>query len=252
MTVRVQKEDHIALVTIDREPQLNALNIETLQELEQELITLKEDRGIKVVVITGAGSKAFVAGADIAEMKDMSPEEAREFSELGHRVFSLLEAMPKPVIAAINGYALGGGCELALACDIRFAGDWAKIGQPEIGLGIIPGFGGTRRLTRLVGRGRAMEMILGGERIDANTALKLGLVERIYSAEELMPKTMEFARRLAGYSLLALQAAKASITGTDDLGLEREQELFARLFAGHDQQEGMTAFLERRPPRFKE
>lgn len=252
MTVRVQKEDHIALVTIDREPQLNALNIETLQELEQELIKLKEDRGIKVVVITGVGSKAFVAGADIAEMKDMSPEEAREFSELGHRVFSLLEAMPKPVIAAINGYALGGGCELALACDIRFAGDWAKIGQPEIGLGIIPGFGGTRRLTRLVGRGRAMEMILGGERIDANTALKLGLVERIYSAEELMPKAMEFARRLAGYSLVALQAAKASIAGTDDLGLEREQELFARLFAGHDQQEGMTAFLERRPPRFKE
>lgn len=252
MTVRVQNEDTIALVTIDNQQQLNALNISTLEELEQELGKLKDDRGIKVVVITGAGSKAFVAGADIAEMKDMSQEEALEFSRLGHRVFALLESMPKPVIAAINGYALGGGCELALACDLRFAGSWARIGQPEIGLGIIPGFGGTRRLVRLVGRGRAMEMILGGERIDAEKALKLGLVERVYSEDELMPKTMEFARRLSGYSLKALEAAKAAISGGEDLGMEKEQELFARLFAGNDQKEGMTAFLERRPPRFKE
>lgn len=250
MSVKVQIENRIALITIDREPQLNALNIETLQQLERELTALKADQGIKVLVVTGAGSKAFVAGADIAEMKDMTAEEAREFSGLGHRVFALLESMPKPVIAAINGYALGGGCELALACDLRFAGDWAKIGQPEIGLGIIPGFGGTRRLTRLVGRGRALEMILGGDRIDAATALKIGLVERVYPPEELMPKTMEFARRLAGYSLLALQAAKTVIAGAEDPGLEKEQQLFAQLFAGPDQKEGMAAFLERRPPRF--
>ena len=250
MSVKVQIENRIALITIDREPQLNALNIETLQQLERELTALKADQGIKVLVVTGAGSKAFVAGADIAEMKDMTAEEAREFSGLGHRVFALLESMPKPVIAAINGYALGGGCELALACDLRFAGDWAKIGQPEIGLGIIPGFGGTRRLTRLVGRGRALEMILGGDRIDAATALKIGLVERVYPPEELMPKTMEFARRLAGYSLLALQAAKTVIVGAEDPGLEKEQQLFAQLFAGPDQKEGMAAFLERRPPRF--
>lgn len=252
MAVKVQVEDHIALVTIDREQQLNALNIETLQELERELSTLAEDLGIKVVVITGAGTKAFVAGADISEMKDMDEAEALEFSKLGHRVFMLLESMPKPVIAVINGYALGGGCELALACDLRFAGDWAKLGQPEIGLGIIPGFGGTRRLARLVGRGKALEMILGGDRIDAQTALDLGLVERVCSADELMPKAMEFAHRLASYSLRALQAAKASITGLDDPGLEREQDLFAQLFNGHDQKEGMTAFLERRKPIFTE
>lgn len=252
MSVRVQIEDHIALVTIDREPQLNALNIETLKALEQELGTLSLDGGTKVVVLTGAGSKAFVAGADIGEMKDMNEKQAYEFSSLGHRVFRLLETMPKPVIAAINGYALGGGCELALACDMRFAGDWAKIGQPEIGLGIIPGFGGTRRLARLVGRGKAMEMIMGGVRLDAGEALKLGLVERVCSAEELMPGTMDFARRLANCSLRALAAAKAAIGGGDDPGLVVEQELFAQLFSGPDQKEGMSAFLERRQPRFSE
>jgi enoyl-CoA hydratase len=252
MSVKVQIEDRIALVTIDREQQLNALNIRTLQQLEQELTALKKDQGIKVVVLTGAGSKAFVAGADIDEMKDMTEREAWELSGLGHRVFALLESMPKPVIAAVNGFALGGGCELALACDMRFIGERVKMGQPEIGLGIIPGFGGTRRLARLVGRGRAMEMILGGEMVNAETALRVGLVERVYPSEELMPQTMEFARRLAGYSLRALQAAKASISGGEDLGVGREQDLFAQLFTGPDQQEGMAAFLERRPPRFKE
>lgn len=252
MAVRVQSEDRIALVTIDREQQLNALNIETLRELERELSSLRDDRGIKVVVITGAGSKAFVAGADIAEMKDMNEKQAYEFSGLGHRVFGLLETMPKPVIAAINGYALGGGCELALACDLRFASDRAKLGQPEIGLGIIPGFGGTRRLARLVGRGKALEMILGGEQVNAETALGLGLVERVFPAEELMPKTMEFARRLASYSLRALIAAKTAIGGGDDPGLALEQELFAQLFSGADQKEGMSAFLERRQPKFVE
>ncbi|MGI6363201.1 MAG: enoyl-CoA hydratase-related protein [Bacillota bacterium] len=251
MSVRVGIEDAIALVTIDREQQLNALNIETLEELEAEIIALGEDKGIKVVVITGAGNRAFVAGADIVEMKDFTEEEALEFSALGHRVFSRIESLPKPVIAAVNGYALGGGCELALACDLRFAGDWAKFGQPEIGLGIIPGFGGTRRLARLVGKGKAMELILSGERIDADTALKYGLVERIYSEDELMPKTMEFARGLSKYSLKALQAAKAAIA-TEDPGLEKEQKLFARLFSGLDQKEGMSAFIERRLPQFKE
>jgi len=251
MGVRVEIEDAIALVTIDREKQLNALNIETLRQLEQEISALGADNGIKVVVVTGAGSKAFVAGADIAEMKDMNEEEALEFSALGHRVFSLIESLPKPVIAAVNGYALGGGCELALACDLRFAGDWAKLGQPEIGLGIIPGFGGTRRLSRLVGRGKAMELIYSGERIDAQTALRLGLVERIYSAEELMPKTMDFARGISKYSLRALQAAKAAIA-TEDPGLQKEQKIFAQLFSGPDQKEGMSAFIERRRPLFKE
>lgn len=251
MSVRVEIEDAIALVTIDREQQHNALNIETLRQLEQEVRALGADVGIKVVVITGAGNKAFVAGADIAEMKEMGEDEAHAFSALGHRVFSLIESLPKPVIAAINGFALGGGCELALACDLRFAGDWAKLGQPEIRLGIIPGFGGTRRLARLVGRGKALELILSGERIDAREALRLGMVERVYLAEELMPRTMEFARGLSGLSLRALEAVKAAMA-TEDPGLTKEQSLFAQLFNGTDPKEGMEAFLERRRPLFTE
>lgn len=251
MSVRVEIEEAIALVTIDREQQLNALNIETLRRLEVEIEALGADVGTKVLVVTGAGSKAFVAGADIAEMQDMDPQAALEFSALGHRVLGLIASLPKPVIAAVNGFALGGGCELALACDLRFAGDWAVLGQPEISLGIIPGFGGTRRLARLVGPGKAMELILSGEKIDAKTALSLGLVERVYPAEELMPRTMDFARGLSRYSLKALQGAKASMA-SEDPGLAREQELFSQLFAGPDPKEGMSAFLQRRRPLFTE
>lgn len=249
MSVLVECEDAIALVTIAREQQLNALNIETIKLLDKEISALAADTKIKVVVITGAGSKAFVAGADIAEMKDMDQEQAQDFAALGHGLMDRIEALPKPVIAAINGYALGGGCELALACDLRFAGDWARLGQPEIGLGIIPGFGGTRRLAALVGQGKALELILSGERIDAKTALLLGLVERIYPADELMPKTMEFARGLSNYSLQALAAVKAAVARPDP-GLAKERQLFAQLFAGPDQKEGMSAFLERRRPQF--
>lgn len=252
MSVLAERKDAIALVTIQREEQLNALNIRTLQQLEMELTELRKDKSVKVIVITGAGGKAFVAGADIAEMKEMNEREAHEFSALGHRVFSLLEACPKPVIAAVNGYALGGGCELALACDIRFASEKARFGQPEISLGIIPGFGGTRRLARLIGRGKAMELILGGDMVDAPTALKLGLVERVIPQAQLLAETMEFARRLAEFSLRALQAAKAAITAGGDPGLEVERELFAQLFTGADQREGMAAFLEKRRPRFRE
>lgn len=251
MAVRVEIEDAIALVTIDREQQLNALNREILNQLEQEIETLGADKGIKTVVITGAGNRAFVAGADISEMKDMDGEAAEEFSALGQRVFTLIETLPKPVIAAVNGYALGGGCELALACDLRFAGDWAKFGQPEISLGIIPGFGGTQRLARLVGRGKAAELIFSGERLGAPEALALGLVERVYSLDELMPKTLEFARGLSGYSLRALEAAKAALAA-DGKGFSQEQQLFSDLFSGRDQKEGMQAFLERRRPLFRE
>ena len=252
MSVVVEHKDAVALVTIDRVKQLNALNVQTLQQLEQELTALNKEKNVKVIVLTGAGNRAFVAGADIEEMKDMNEKEAHEFSALGHRVFGLLETMSKPVIAAVNGYALGGGCELALACDIRFASDKARFGQPEITLGIIPGFGGTRRLPRLVGRGKALEMILGGDMVDAETARKLGLVERVFPHDNLMEQTMEFATRVASFSLRAIQAAKASVAAGSDPGLNVEQELFAQLFAGPDQVEGMSAFLERRPPEFKE
>lgn len=251
MTVRVEIEDAIALVTIDREQQLNALNAEILSSLGEEVQALAADESIKAVVITGAGDRAFVAGADIAAMKDMDSGAAQEFSALGHRVFDAIESLPKPVIAAVNGFALGGGCELALACDLRFAGERAKFGQPEIGLGIIPGFGGARRLVRLVGVGKAAEMVLSGERIDAQKAYELGLVERVYTADELMPKTIEFARGLSGYSLKAMQAAKLALAVTK-AGQPYERELFAQLFDGPDQKEGMQAFLERRRPVFKE
>lgn len=252
MSVRIERKGATALLTIDREKQLNALNIRTLQQLEMELTGMKQDKSVKVIVITGAGDKAFVAGADIAEMKEMNERQAHEFSGLGHRVFGLLESCPQPAIAAVNGYALGGGCELALACDLRFASDKARFGQPEITLGIIPGFGGTRRLARQVGRGKAMELILSGEMLDAASALKLGLVERVAPHDQLLKQTMEFAARLAGYSLRALQAAKAAIAAGADPGLEVERELFAQLFSGADQREGMAAFLERRKPRFTE
>ncbi|MTI96090.1 MAG: crotonase [Firmicutes bacterium] len=252
MPVRVETNAGVAVVTIDREKQLNALNVRTLQELELELTALKTDDNVKAVVLTGAGSKAFVAGADIAEMKDMTEREAFEFSGLGHRVFALVESLPKPVIAAVNGYALGGGCELALAADLRFASEKAKFGQPELGLGIIPGFGGTRRLARLVGRGRALELIYGCDTLDAARALELGLVERVFASEDLLPETLAFANKLATKSLRALRAAKAAVTAGDDPGLAREQELFAQLFTGVDQKEGMTAFIERRKPEFKE
>ena len=252
MSIVLERKDAVALVTIDRVKQLNALNVRTLQQLELELTELNKDKSVKVIVLTGAGNRAFVAGADIEEMKDMNEKEAYEFSALGHRVFALVETMSKPVIAAVNGYALGGGCELALACDIRFASDKARFGQPEITLGIIPGFGGTRRLPRLVGRGKALEMILGGDMVDAETARKLGLVERVFPHDNLMEQTMEFATRVASFSLRAIQATKASVVASSDPGLNVEQELFAQLFSGADQVEGMSAFLERRPPEFKE
>ena len=243
-------ENHggILYITLNRPEVRNALSPAMWRDISAAVKLAREDDSVKVVIIAGAGDQALASGADIQEIHDRNY--LGQLAGTATLALKNLEDLYKPVICAVNGYALGGGCELALACDLRFAGDWAKIGQPEIGLGIIPGFGGTRRLTRLVGRGRALEMILGGDRIDAATALKIGLVERVYPPEELMPKTMEFARRLAGYSLLALQAAKTVIVGAEDPGLEKEQQLFAQLFAGPDQKEGMAAFLERRPPRF--
>jgi len=206
-------------------------------------------------VLTGAGDRAFAAGADIKEMEAMSVEEARAWGGLGHECGRLLETMAKPTIAAVNGFALGGGCELALACDIRYASSAAKLGQPEVGIGIIPGWGGTQRLARVAGLGVAKELVLSGRTVDAVEALRIGLVNAVFDPEELLEQTLELARSLAAKSPLVLAAAKEttnrSLQGELSYGLEEEAERFAQLFASEDQKEGMRAFIEKRTPEFK-
>ena len=248
-------DQRIARITVNRPKALNALNREILLELEQAFTRVAEDDAIGVAILTGSGPKAFVAGADIAAMQALNPLEAREFAALGQRVMQRIEGCPKPVIAAVNGFALGGGCELALGCDIRIAAEGARFGQPEINLGIIPGFGGTQRLSRLIGRGRALELILTGEMIDAAEAQRLGLVNQVVAADQLLDRATALAEKIAGKGAYALQLAKQAVSNGLELDLERairyEQELFALCFATADQQEGMQAFLEKRQPRFQ-
>lgn len=253
--IQVERDGAVAIVTIDREEALNALNREVLGELYDRLRALAEDAEARAIVLTGAGERAFAAGADIKEMSTMGVEEARAWSQLGHDVGRLLETMPKPTIAAINGFALGGGCELALACDIRCASASAKLGQPEVNVGIIPGWGGTQRLARVVGLGVAKELVLTGRMVDAEEALRIGLVNAVFPPEELMEGTLELARALAAKSSLVLAAAKRmlnhALQGHFDTGLSDEVAAFAELFASEDQKEGMAAFMEKRPPAFK-
>jgi enoyl-CoA hydratase len=231
---------------------MNALDRPTLEELRDTLAELALDASARVVVLTGAGERAFVAGADIKYMSGLGVDEARAWGELGHRSAQLLETMPKPTIAAINGFALGGGCELALACDLRFAASTAKLGQPEINLGIIPGWGGTQRLARVCGLGVAKELVLTGRPVDADEALRLGLVNAVH--DPVAEKAREVAKLLASKSPVALAAAKRALNhalqGDHVENLEREATEFAELFASEDAKEGMTAFAEKREPRF--
>jgi enoyl-CoA hydratase len=231
---------------------MNALDRPTLEELRDTLAELALDASARVVVLTGAGERAFVAGADIKYMSGLGVDEARAWGELGHRSAQLLETMPKPTIAAINGFALGGGCELALACDLRFAASTAKLGQPEINLGIIPGWGGTQRLARVCGLGVAKELVLTGRPVDADEALRLGLVNAVH--DPVAEKAREVAKLLASKSPVALAAAKRALNhalqGDHVENLEREATEFAELFASEDAKEGMTAFVEKREPRF--
>jgi len=249
MAVELSREGEVCTVTIDRPEALNALNSKVLVELEMVLDSLAEDEQCKVVIVTGAGDKSFVAGADIAEMKDMGADEAHIFGSTGNRVFRKLERLPQPTIAAVNGFALGGGCELALACDMRIAAQNARFGEPEVSLGIIPGFGGTQRMPRLIGVSRAMELILTGRMIDAEEALALGLVDRVVPADHLREECLKVARAIAGNGPQAVRLAKQAIRDGLDLSLEegcaRETALFAQSF-GEEQRERMTAFLERR------
>ena len=253
-TLLVERRERVAVITINRPQKLNALNIQTRAEGAAALDELREDDSVRVVVITGAGEKAFVAGADIAEFEGRTAVTQREVMT-ARSLFTAVDAFPKPVIAMINGYCLGGGCELALSCDLRVAGEQARFGQPEINLGIIPGGGGTQRLTRLVGEGKAMELILTGEMIDAQHAYRLGLVNHVVPAADLEAKTLEIAGRIAEKSPVALRMAKEAVKTAAranlDEGLRREIDLFALCFSSEDKDEGVRAFLEKRKPEFK-
>jgi enoyl-CoA hydratase len=252
--IDIASDAGVAVVTVDRPDALNALDLPTLTELRDRLLELRDDADARVVVLTGAGDRAFIAGADIKYMSGLDVAGATEWGELGHNCGQLLETMPKPTIAAVNGFALGGGCELALACDLRYASSTAKLGQPEINLGIIPGWGGTQRLTRVCGLGVAKDMILTGRTIDAEEALRIGLVDAIYEPGELMERVGETARALAAKGPLALAAAKAAVNhalqGDHVENLIREADRFGGLFSSEDAKEGMTAFAEKREPRF--
>ena len=253
MTLKL--EDSIAIIKINRPKALNALNQATLKELELVIDDLNQNKKVKAVIVTGEGKKAFVAGADISEMKDMSVKEAKKFSLLGHRVFNKIEESTKIFIAAINGYALGGGCELALVCDIRIAAKGAKFGQPEINLGIIPGFGGTQRLTKVIGKSQALELILAGDNIDAEEARNLKLVSQIVKVEDIMKKAKLIAEKIAKKSAPIISIAKESVNfaleHTSAEGSKYEANLFSICFSTKDQTEGMDAFLNKRKADFK-
>lgn len=243
-------EDGIATITINRPKALNALNQATVSELKDVVEKIAADKAIKVVIITGAGAKSFVAGADIKEMASKNAAEGREWGQFGQNVFTEIENLPQPVIAAINGFALGGGCELSCACDIRYAAENAKFGQPEVGLGITPGFGGTQRLARLVGPGMAKQLIYTAKNIKADEAMRIGLVNAVYPLEELMPAAEKLATTIAKNAPIAVRACKKAINDGLQVDMDAavviEEKLFGSCFETADQKEGMGAFLEKR------
>lgn len=245
----------VRVVTVDRPDKLNALDRQTLEALDAGFAAAAADPGVRAVVLTGSGPKAFVAGADIAEMNRLTAIEGREFSLLGQRLMRRIERMPKPVVAMVNGYALGGGLELAMACHLRIAADSARLGQPEVNLGLIPGFGGTQRLLRLAGRAAALELCLLGTPVDATRALQLGLVNRVVPAAELEAQALKLAAQLAVSAPLALRGVLDAVVLGGECGIEEglqfETAQFALLFASEDMREGTAAFLEKRKPQFR-
>ena len=253
-TLLVTIEDRVAVVTINRPEKRNALSATVRREIGEALDALRVDEVVRVVVFTGAGEKAFVAGADIGEFAQRTPIEQRDVMA-SRRIFDEIAAYPKPVIAMINGFALGGGCELALSCDVRIAARSARFGQPEVRLGLIPGGGGTQRLPRLIGAGGALRMILSGELIDAAEAHRLGLVDELVDDAQLRTRTLELARTMAAHSPLALRLAKTAVASAAETplsaGLAYERELFITAFASEDRVEGVTAFLQKREAEFR-
>jgi enoyl-CoA hydratase len=252
--VTVEREGRVAILTINRPEKMNALNEQVRTELLAELAALETDEGIGVVVLTGAGEKAFIAGADIAEFEGRTPFDQR-WAMRTPRIFDVMATYPKPVIAMINGFCLGGGCELALSCDIRIASEKARFGQPEINLGLIPGGGGTQRMPRQTGLGHALRLILSGDMIPAAEAKEIGLVELVFPAEELRAKTLELAQRIASKSPLTLKVAKESVRASHRLAIEEgllyERDLFCLCFSTEDKREGVEAFLQKRPAVWK-
>ncbi|MDA8236136.1 MAG: short-chain-enoyl-CoA hydratase [Clostridia bacterium] len=250
----IEREGNIAIVYVNRPQALNALNAATVKDLGHAFAELENNDEIDVVILTGAGDKSFVAGADIAFMKDFEPLEARDFALLGQKVLNQIENNKKPVIAAINGYAFGGGCELAMACDIRIAGEKAKFSQPEVNLGLLPGFAGTQRLPRLVGKGIAKELIYTGDIIDAQEAWRIGLVNKVVPGEKLLETAKEMARKIASKAQIAVRLSKQAINEGLEMDSHKahthEANCFGYCFSTQDQKEGMSAFLEKRPPNF--
>src|SRR5438477_4823066 len=254
-TLVLERDGAIAAITINRPKVLNALNAQTLDELRRAVLDLQRDAAIRVVILTGAGEKSFVAGADINELAVQTPAGGREHALTGQHAFDVIENLGKPVIAAINGYALGGGCELAMACTLRIAADTAKIGQPEISLGLIPGYAGTQRLSRLVGRGKAMEMILTGSPITADQAWRIGLVNRVVPAADLLGEAKTLAAQLAASAPIAMRYIINAVNKGAEMAFaeacQYEATLFGLVASTEDMREGTAAFLEKRKPEFK-
>jgi len=252
--IKFEKNGAVGIITIDRPKVMNALNDETIAELDHLVTQLATDTSIRALILTGGGEKAFVAGADIGELAVVDVPGGGAKCDRGQSLFHKIESLPQPVIAAVNGFALGGGCEIAMACDIRLASEKAKLGQPEVNLGIIPGYGGTQRLTRLVGYGKASQLTFTGDIIAAAEAYRIGLVDEVYPPEELIPNAMKMAQKIATKGPLALAAAKEAIKQADNVdlksGCEHEAALFSALCASADKAEGLTAFLEKRPAKF--
>ncbi len=254
-TITLEQTAAIAMLTIQRPKMLNALSSEVLAEISIALDLVSKDKATRVLIVTGSGEKSFVAGADIAEMKDKDNLAGRDFSAFGNKVFAQLANLRQPTIAAVNGFALGGGCELALACDMRIGAKNAKFGQPEVGLGILPGFGGTQRLTRLIGIGRAKELIFTGATITAEEAYRIGLINQIVALPELLPEVKRIAQKIIKNAPLAVESSKKVINAGAEMELTHALSLeigsFGNLFSTQDQTEGMTAFIEKRPANFK-
>src|SRR3954454_12395297 len=252
--VRTEVRDQLCIITIDRPKVLNALNAQTVGEIAQAFEQARTDDSVRAVIVTGGGEKAFVAGADINELAKMTPITGKATAERGQRIFRAIETFPKPVIAAVNGFALGGGCELALACHIRIASENAQLGLPEVTLGIIPGYGGTQRMARLLGKGRALELICSGDRVKADEAARIGLVNRVVPLDQLLPTCEELAKKIASRAPIAVKAAiEAVVVGSEmpsDAGQLLEATLFGLLCATDDTKEGMQAFLEKRAAKF--
>lgn len=250
----LEKQEGLAIITMNRPAVLNALNEATIRELDQAIAEIEQDSDVLAVIITGSGTKSFVAGADISEIRHQTPIGARNWAKYVHAVFNRIENLPKTVIAAVNGYALGGGCELAMSCDIRIASEKARFGQPEVLLGVTPGYAGTQRLPRLVGKGRAKELMFTGDQIDAAEAYRIGLANKVVPPEQLLDAAKEMARKIMSRGQIAVRLSKAAINEGLDMDFESAQayeaEVFGLCFATEDQKEGMAAFVEKRKANF--